>query len=385
MRWCAVFGLHVILTLPEILSSIPQPSRNVFVSLVCRSNYKAIAKDGVTLKTRDFGEYHFKPYAVFPSIDAAGRHPPSEGSSGTTAGAIWDFVIVTTKALPDRVDDAQFISPVVSVADQSRPPEKATAIALIQNGVGVEGPHRARYPQNPIVSCVTVISAEQVSHGVVVQNRWTRISLGPYTDGVGDGQDDDAAAKGSESNKSLSPLARVSKQRTEQLASLWTQGGIKDAETHSERSLQFIRWHKLAINASMNPSAVLSGGVGNADMLTLHGPFLREHLRGCMDEIFAAAPVVLGAPFPKELATADRIIKSTERNKGARPSMLLDWEAGRPLELEVILGNPVKIARQSGVECPRLHTMYALLKAAQTKRDEEKAKHEQGSSGKAKL
>jgi 2-dehydropantoate 2-reductase len=42
--------------------------------------------------------------------------------------------------------------------------------------------------------------------------------------------------------------------------------------------------------------------------------------------------------------------------------MLLDWEAGRPLELEVILGNPVKIARAKGYEMPRLQSMYALLK-----------------------
>ena len=42
--------------------------------------------------------------------------------------------------------------------------------------------------------------------------------------------------------------------------------------------------------------------------------------------------------------------------------MLLDWEAGRPMELEVILGYPVKIARSRGFEMPRLQSMYALLK-----------------------
>lgn len=32
------------------------------------------------------------------------------------------------------------------------------------------------------------------------------------------------------------------------------------------------------------------------------------------------------------------------------------------MELEVILGNPVKIARAQGYEMPRLQSMYALLK-----------------------
>lgn len=52
------------------------------------------------------------------------------------------------------------------------------------------------------------------------------------------------------------------------------------------------------------------------------------------------------------------------RNTSGKPSMLLDWEAGRPMELEVILGNPVKIARSKGLEMPRLQSMYALLKVS---------------------
>ena len=51
-------------------------------------------------------------------------------------------------------------------------------------------------------------------------------------------------------------------------------------------------------------------------------------------------------------------------NTSGKPSMLLDWEAGRPMELEVILGNPVKIARAQGFEMTRLQSMYALLKVS---------------------
>ena len=91
-----------------------------------------------------------------------------------------------------------------------------------------------------------------------------------------------------------------------------------------------------------------------------------------MEEIRAAAPRILGRPFPPDLAGAERILRSTERNVGGRPSMLLDWEAGRPLEIEVILGNPVRIARAKGVELPRLQTLYALLKSMQTLRESEK-------------
>jgi ketopantoate reductase len=116
--------------------------------------------------------------------------------------------------------------------------------------------------------------------------------------------------------------------------------------------------------------------MGNADMvLDLE---LRGHIKGCMEEVFAAAKVVLGRPLPDRLAKPDQILVSTERNKGSKPSMLLDWESGKPLELEVILGNPVRMARERGFEMSRLHTLYALLRSAQNMRNEEKAKEKQG-------
>jgi len=118
----------------------------------------------------------------------------------------------------------------------------------------------------------------------------------------------------------------------------------------------------------MNPSAVLSNGTENARMTK--DPEMREHLLGCMEEVFHAASVVLGEPLPSHLATADQILRSTERNIGGRPSMLADWERGARMELEVILGNPIRIARRNGIKMARLQGMYALLKMAQARRDE---------------
>ena len=45
-----------------------------------------------------------------------------------------------------------------------------------------------------------------------------------------------------------------------------------------------------------------------------------------------------------------------------RPSMLLDLENGRPMELEVILGNTLKRAKNLGVDAPIMNTVYELLK-----------------------
>jgi 2-dehydropantoate 2-reductase len=67
----------------------------------------------------------------------------------------------------------------------------------------------------------------------------------------------------------------------------------------------------VSCSGSMNPSSVLSGGVGNAAMSL--DEETRQHLRGCMIEVLETAPKVLGRPFPAKLATADAILKSSER------------------------------------------------------------------------
>jgi len=295
------------------------------------------------------------PTTSLEQHDLQQKKPPANG---------WDYIIVTTKALPDVTDDAALIAPLVT--------SRHTCIVLIQNGVGVEAPYRERFPHNPIVSAVTIVSAEQVSHGVIRQNRWTRISLGPY----GFFGMSRSPASSSPDREEEPVVTKRGRECMEQLARWWGEyGGIRDVETHTEKELQTIRWHKLCINAAFNPTAVLSGGRGNADQLT--DPELRRHIRGVMDEIWDAAPKVLGlseSGFPASLATPERIIASNERNAGAKPSMLLDWEAGRPMEVEVILGNPVRIAREAGVEMPKLQTLYALLRSMQKTREESRAR-----------
>lgn len=323
--------------------------REILVSLVCRSNYKAIAANGVSLETHSFGNYHFTPHKVFGSIDEAGK-----------VDFKWDFVVVTTKALPDVTNDAHDIRGLVTKGVDG------SCIVLIQNGVGIEEVHRIEFPHNPIVSAVTVISAEQTRPGVIRQNRWTRITMGTYTNGQ---------AKPNtllSSPQLLDQLTTVTDQHIHNLVAWFTASGIKDAEFTPEIQLQQTRWHKLCINASMNPSSVLSGGTTNSRMSL--DPHLRIHLEECMNEIFLTAPQILGIPFnPSKHASPAKILKSTERNTHGKPSMLLDWQNNRPMELEVILGNPIRIAQREGLQMPRLHTLYALLKMAQTRKNEDNA------------
>jgi 2-dehydropantoate 2-reductase len=179
-----------------------------------------VRDNGLKLETHSFGNYHFEPHAVFSSIEAAAK-----------SGTEFDYVVVTTKALPDVTDDSKTIEGVVS---------GKTSVVLIQNGVGVEEPHRKRFKDAPVLSAVTVVSAAQTEPGVIKQNRWTRISIGPY---LGEGASEGLAEKSARSNKRF----------VEQLQ----EGGIKDAEEYDEKGLQLVRWHKLAVGLTSPVSAEL--------------------------------------------------------------------------------------------------------------------------------
>lgn len=48
---------------------------------------------------------------------------------------------------------------------------------------------------------------------------------------------------------------------------------------------------------------------------------------------------------------------------GKEPSMLTDVRANRPIEVEAILGNTLRIARRHAVETPYIELLYTLAKA----------------------
>ena len=306
---------------------------NARVSVICRSNFNAVKSDGFMVESPQYGIEYFHPYEVFSSPEMASKSSLKE----------WDYVVVSTKALPDVSDDSILLEGLI---------DSKTSIVLIQNGLGVEAPYAKRFPQATILSAVTIVSAAQPQHGVIKHNRWTRISIGPYMPISGSTADDSEQAVA----------------RNARFIALLQAGGIKDAEAYNHEKLQLLRWHKIAINAAMNPSSVLSGGSTNAAM-TLDDE-MYAHLEGVMEEVLDTAVKITGVPFPEKFATAETILKSTMKNtSGSKPSMQADWEQGKRMELEVILGNPIRIAREKGLKMPRLQSMYAMLKMAQTNKE----------------
>jgi 2-dehydropantoate 2-reductase len=90
-------------------------------------------------------------------------------------------------------------------------------------------------------------------------------------------------------------------------------------------------------------------------MLDTQEPFIRA----LMAEVHAIA-AALGHTLPAGII--DQQIDGTRQMPAYKTSMLLDYEAGRPMETEAILGNAVRAGRRAGVSVPHLEAIYALMK-----------------------
>src|SRR5256886_16753397 len=72
-----------------------------------------------------------------------------------------------------------------------------------------------------------------------------------------------------------------------------------------------------------------------------------------------------------ESAAALEQIKRTETMSEYKPSTLLDWEAGKPLEIEAIWGETLRRVAAAGGNTARLEMTYDQLKLLDTRRCEQ--------------
>lgn len=127
--------------------------------------------------------------------------------------------------------------------------------------------------------------------------------------------------------------------------------------------MQERRWFKLLLNAPWNPICALTLSRDLAFLAAEPSTSLAV-IRGVLDEVIAISRALGYTSVTAEAAEQGlATIMSREGIAGIEPSMLVDVLWTRRMEHEVILGNPVRVARKLGVEVPRMEMLYALVKA----------------------
>jgi 2-dehydropantoate 2-reductase len=78
-----------------------------------------------------------------------------------------------------------------------------------------------------------------------------------------------------------------------------------------------------------------------------------------MEEVCKVAEAV-GHPLPAGVVQEN--IEGTRRMSPYKSSMLIDFETGRPMEVEAILGNGIRAAKRHNLAVPYMESLYGLLK-----------------------
>ena len=151
-------------------------------------------------------------------------------------------------------------------------------------------------------------------------------------------------------------LAEPDGSRSERLYAISTQlvrAGLRaPISTHIRDEI----WLKLVGDATLDPlSALTRATVGDL----LSDPGMRTLALNLMREVEAVARSV-GVELPLEI---ERHVQGAAALGAYKTSMLQDLEAGRPLEVEAVVGSVIEAAGQGNVATPRLGIIYELIRA----------------------
>ena len=205
---------------------------------------------------------------------------------------------------------------------------RKTAILTLQNGLGNEEFLAGHYGSERIMGGLCFVCLNRVDYGVVEHLGYGNVSIGEH--------------------------GGAPRDRTTTMVAALREAGI---EAKAVVDLEEERWRKLVWNVPFNGLSIAGGGI-TVDQI-LFDPGLLTIALGLMREVAAAARA-----FDYEIK--DDFLESRVANTrlmGAyKPSSLLDYLAGREVEVESIWGEPLRAARSRGVSTPRLEMLYGLLR-----------------------
>jgi 2-dehydropantoate 2-reductase len=154
---------------------------------------------------------------------------------------------------------------------------------------------------------------------------------------------------------SVGEFGRPPADRTRDLAGLLTAAGIK---VQLVENLIEARWRKLMWNIPFNGLSIAEGGI-TTDRICSDRRLAGE-ARALMLEVQASAA---GFGFTIPDAFLEKQFEVTPPMGPYQPSSLVDFLAGREVEVEPIWGEPLRRATAAGVPTPRLAHLYLRLRS----------------------
>ena len=273
------------------------------VHFLLRGDYDVVRRNGWTVHSRD-GDFSIPAGAV--SVYDDPRKMPKA-----------DLVVVTLKSTSNDQYEP-LVGPLV---------KEDTAILTLQNGLGNEDRLAELFGPERVLGGMAFVCINRVAPGVISHTDHGVIRLGEF---AGPGRSDRAKRVASMFNASKVPCEVLD-------------------------DLRFGRWQKLVWNIPFN-------GLGAALDLTTDRLIGTEQglavVRELMEEVRAAARAD-GVELPAELVETN--INYTRTMGAYKSSMQVDRQQGRALEVETILGEPLRRARRGNVSTPVLEALHRAV------------------------
>ncbi|OQO05426.1 hypothetical protein B0A48_09194 [Cryoendolithus antarcticus] len=290
------------------------------VTLVLRSNFSKVSRDGFSIRSVDHGNLNgWRPHEVVDQVPAIGFGKPG-----------FDTVVCCTKNIQDSTPSIEeLIRPAVTPG--------YTTVVLIQNGLNIELPLVAQFPQNVILSGVSFMGSHEPEPGIIEHDFEDKLVVGAF--------------------RNPGTSAALSNARARDFVGHYSAGGKTVCEYTADANRS--RWEKLVYNATMNPICAIL----RTDTATLRLSDSIENLvRPAMEEIRAAASA---NGYNLDASIAQRMIDMDPMEIFFKPSMCMDALKGNLIEFENLVGEPLRAGKKHGVAMPVLTVIYDMCKMLQ--------------------
>ncbi len=271
------------------------------VRFLLHSDYEYVKQHGLQVDSCD-GNF------MLPHVEAyrhAEEMPPS------------DVILVALKSVNNHDLLPKLLRPLI---------HEGVTVVLIQNGIGLEDDLQGVFPDLNIVAGLAFICSAKVGPGHIRHQDFGSINLGNFS---------------------------CPEDRFEALLSDIRDAGLTAAEVPYLEA----RWKKAVWNMPFNGMTVALNTSTDKLLNTLA---TRQLIYDLMMEVVGAAQALGVSTLTSEFA--DRMMETTDRMVPYSPSMKLDFDCGRPMEIEYLYSRPIAEARKAGFEMPKLAMLEAELR-----------------------
>ncbi len=275
------------------------------VHFLLHSDYEQVRQRGLSIQSCD-GDFHLPQVHAHASVASM---PPCE------------VVIVAWKAVQNDLLP-EMLPPVLT--DQG-------VVLLLQNGLGGEELIASIVGTERVMGGLCFLCSNKVGPGEIHHLDYGLIQLADYGP--------DYAPQG------ITP-------RMQQIQADFEQAGI---QIKLSQDLLLSRWQKSVWNIPFNSLSVILNASTNEMMAD---PATRSLAQAIMGEVVEGA-AACGRPISPDFV--EDMLTRTERMKPYKTSMKLDFDNKRPLEVEAIVGMPLRMAEARGAVLPRIEMLYQQL------------------------